>query len=156
MNKNVNSPHKWENYEKMKPGGSLILNSPTHQSSIHSNQPSKHKLEDLLHRQNMIARHASEEEFKRYNYRVNQMAISNINPRIEEDSNNKFPPFANKYTSEIIPSRKGNSKGHDKDNVYFRARNSGGRTGTKDTPELSNTKSEKTLPSFIRNQNRSP
>lgn len=55
----------------MRPGGSLIVNSPS--NAYHtglSPKPSKFKLDDLYQRQ-MLTRHASDEEFRKYNQRVN-------------------------------------------------------------------------------------
>lgn len=70
MNKNIGPTNRWENYE-MRPGGSMIITSPSnHQTGLSPKPVPKYKLDDLFNRQ-MLARHSSEEEFKRFNQRLN-------------------------------------------------------------------------------------
>ncbi len=64
---------RWDNYESARPGGSLIVNSPSnqHHTGLSPKPAPKFKLDDLYQRQ-MLNRHASDEEFRRFNHqRVN-------------------------------------------------------------------------------------
>lgn len=74
MNKNiVGLNQRWENYESFRPGGSLIIPNPSspHHTGLSPKPAPKYKLDDLYQRQQMLVRHASDEEFKRFNQRNN-------------------------------------------------------------------------------------
>jgi len=78
LNKNiVGSNIRWENYESLRPGGSMIISSPSnaHQSGLSPKPAPKYKIDDLFHKQQLLARHSSEEEFKRFNLRNNNYPI---------------------------------------------------------------------------------
>ena len=150
---------RWENYESMRPGGSLIVNyTQNNQGAVGQKLSPKSRLDDLYQRQQqqhqMLARHASDEEFRRYNPRPSNALSPGDDLRQPQAS--------------IQNLHKNNSKDHKKEPAFFKARNSGGRTNQRlNLKETSSTtatneqqlhtyKSEKTLPSFIRNQTRSP
>lgn len=68
MHKNIGPTSRWDN--DMRPGGSMIITSPNHQTGLSPKPAPKYRLDDLFNRQ-MLARHSSEEEFKRFNQRLN-------------------------------------------------------------------------------------
>lgn len=160
MNKNIGPPTPWANYESIRPGGSLIVNY--NQSPINKKTSPKFKLDELYqrqHQQQVLARHGSDEEFRRFNPRPNN-ALSPGSPGEE-------PRPDRQYGWERIANiRKGASKEQEKDPMFFKARNSGGRANQKinfketvsttSTDHLLTHKSEKMLPSFLRNQTKSP
>ena len=99
-----------------------------------------------------MARHGSEEEFKRYGQRPSNMAASDIAIRPEEDhprEKHTSPHLEKNIPWDVI--RRGLPK-----EGLFRSRNSGGRNNIPLAEQLSTHRSEKTLPSFLRNQNKSP
>lgn len=76
MNKNSGQNVRWENFESLRPGGSLIVNftQTNPQAGLTLKNSPKFRLDDLYQRQQqqhqqMLARHASDEEFRRYNPR---------------------------------------------------------------------------------------
>jgi hypothetical protein len=168
MNKNiVGSNIRWENYETMRPGGSLIISSPTgmHQSGLSPKPSPKYKLDDLLHKQHMLARHSSEEEFKRFNLRGGYATEGRPEEDRFQQRGSNLQLDKNINWERLAHLRKGSSKDQTKDPEFFKARNSGGRannrlketasTTTSNEP-LQTYKSEKMLPSFLRNQTKSP
>ena len=65
MNKNIGQGH-WGNYQSVRTGGSLIVNthSPTNGPQLTQKPSPKFKLDELYqrqHQQQMLARHASDE-----------------------------------------------------------------------------------------------
>ena len=115
----------------------------------------------------MLVRHASDEEFKRFNQRNNGYPSPEAGLRHEEAVHrgpHSYQVEKNINWERLAYLRKGNSKEHEKEMGYFKARNSGGRANNrlKETASTTNTeslqtyKSEKALPSFLRNQTKSP
>jgi len=62
-----------ENGETIRPHCSLIVTNPNnpHHTGLSPKPTPKFRLDDLYQRQQMLARHSSEEEFKRFNPRPN-------------------------------------------------------------------------------------
>lgn len=160
---------RWENYESMRPGGSLIVNftQGNHQGGLTQKPSPKFKLDDIYHRQQqqhqqLLARHASDEEFRRFNPRPSNA----VSPGEEQSRQTHERQF---NLDRIANLHKNGSKDLKKEMPFFKARNSGGRTNqrlnlketastinTMNTEPLLSHKSEKTLPSFLRSQTRSP
>lgn len=75
MSKNNAQNVRWENYESMRPGGSLIVNyANNHHTGLSPKPAPKFKLEDLYRQppqqhQQLLTRYGSDDEFKRYNPR---------------------------------------------------------------------------------------
>jgi hypothetical protein len=155
----------WANYEAMRPGGSLIVNynQSNHHGQLSPKLNPKFKLDDLYqrqHQQQLLARHSSDEEFRRFNPRPSN-ALSPSSPA--EEPRQGTPYGWDRHAN----LKKGTSKEHEKESTYFKARNSGGRANqrlnlketastTNSGDQLTSHKSEKMLPSFLRNQTRSP
>lgn len=61
MNKNIVPTNRWENYESVRPGGSLILNYHNHHTGL-SPKPPKFRLEDVYRQQQqqLLPRQASD------------------------------------------------------------------------------------------------
>ena len=149
---------RWDNYEMLRPGGSLIVNSPSnaHHTGLSPKPTHKPKLDDLYQRQ-MLMRHNSDEEFRRYNTRPNGYPSPEAIGREEQHRPLPPQPIREINWERFAHLRKGNSK---------EWRNSGGRANprlnlkeagsTTATEGLHSYKSEKALPSFLRNQTKSP
>lgn len=133
---------RWDNYESARPGGSLIVNSPSnaHHTGLSPKPAPKFKLDDLYQRQ-MLVRYASDEELRRHNQRVNMYPSPEALGRGEEGHRQQPPQQGREINwDRLAHLRKGSSKDHEKE-PFFKARNSGGRTNNrlKETASTTNT-----------------
>jgi hypothetical protein len=131
----IGNANRWENYESVRPGGSLIvsMNTSPHHVGVSPKPAPKYKLDDLYQRQQMLVRHSSEEEFKRFNQRINVYPSPEA-PRMEELNYRGGSPMQmdkNINLERLAYLRKGSSKDHEKEVGFFNTRNSGGRANNR-------------------------
>jgi hypothetical protein len=84
MNKNFTPQFRWEPFDNLKTGSSLILgSSSSHSLPLSPSSSPRLKLEDLYAHKQSALRRNNEEEFKRIPIRPNNMAASDIPMREE-------------------------------------------------------------------------
>jgi hypothetical protein len=100
MSKNNFTPQfRWEPYDNIKTGSSLIIgNSGTHSLPLSPSSSPRMKLDDLYANKQSALRRNTEEDLKRLPIRLNNMAASDIPMREDFPREKHMSPILNKAT----------------------------------------------------------